>query len=120
MEETLPQIIRTQTDLVESYPHIDSKEIAMIQESRKLFDSGFYSYSLLSIWNAALNNLKRRVEAYSVELWCEVVKDEPGRKKYNKSGDTIAQRWEDVDDLTLIAGVTKLGLLNPKAGKSLV
>lgn len=119
MEETLPQIIRTQTDLVESYPHIDSKEIAMIEESRQLFNSEFYSYSLLSIWNAALNNLKRRVEAYSVDLWCEVVKDEPGRKKYNKCGDTIAQRWEDVDDLTLIAGVTKLGLLNPKAGKSL-
>lgn len=119
MHESLPQIIDKSTNLPQHYPYLDEKEISYVEEARGLFNVGYYSYSLLGIWNAAINNLKRRVEAYSVELWISVVKDEPGRKKYNKNGDTIAQRWEDVDDLTLIEGVTKLGLLNPKACRSL-
>lgn len=119
MQETVPQIIDTTTNLPQLFPCLDEKEILYVNEARGLFNDGYFSYSLLGIWNAAINNLKRRVEAYSVELWCSVVKDEPGRKKYNKNGDTIAQRWEDVDDITLIAGVTKLGLLNPKACRSL-
>src|SRR5690606_13282186 len=57
--------------------------------------------------------------AYSVELWSTVVKDEAGRKKFDKTGETIAERWSNVDDLILIKGATSLGLLNPKAGKSL-
>lgn len=48
-----------------------------------------------------------------------VVKDEPGRKKYDRDGETLADRWSNVDDLVLIVGATRLGLLNPKAGKAL-
>src|SRR5690606_36318687 len=48
-----------------------------------------------------------------------VVKDEAGRKKMDKTGETIAERWSNVDDLILIKGATALGLVNPKAGKSL-
>ena len=113
MDTLVPQIINTETNLTDVFPHIDSKEAAYLKESAELFNAGFYSHSLLDIWNAAVNNLKRKVEAYSVDLWIEVVKDEPGRKKYNKNGDTIALRWEEVDDIVLIAGATKLGLLNP-------
>lgn len=119
MDTSVPIIINTETNLTDAFPYIDSKEAAYLKQSAELFNAGFYSHSLLDIWNAAVNNLKRKVEAYSVDLWIEVVKDEPGRKKYNKNGDTIALRWEEVDDLVLIAGATKLGLLNPKAGKSL-
>jgi len=48
-----------------------------------------------------------------------VAKDEAGRKKYDKTGETISERWSGVDDLVLVAGATKLGLLNKKAGKAL-
>lgn len=113
MDTSVPIIINTETNLTDAFPYIDSKEAAYLKQSAELFNAGFYSHSLLDIWNAAVNNLKRKVEAYSVDLWIEVVKDEPGRKKYNKNGDTIALRWEEVDDLVLIAGATKLGLLNP-------
>jgi len=115
----LPQIINNEIELTESFPLLDERERDHISEAKGLFDSGFYSYSLLAIWNAAVNNLKRKVEAYGVELWSSVVKDEPGRKKYSKTEETIAGRWSGVDDLVLIKGATRLGLLNPKAGKSL-
>jgi hypothetical protein len=71
------------------------------------------------VWNAAISNLRRRIEAYGVDLFQSVIKDDPGRKKYNTEGETLSERWATVDDLTLISGATKLGLLNKKAGKSL-
>ncbi len=102
-----------------AFPTLVDREIQYITEARGLFDDGYYSYSLLAIWNASVNNLKRRVEAYGIDLWIAVAKDEAGRKKYDKDGETLAERWSGVDDLVLIAGATRLGLLNPKAGKAL-
>lgn len=119
MESLLPQILNNKVSVKENFPLLVDRELEYISEAKGLFDSGFYSYSILAIWNAAVNNLKRKVEAYGVDLWTSVVKEEPGRKKYDKDGETIAERWSNVDDLVLIAGATKLGLLNPKAGKSL-
>lgn len=115
----LPQIIDSNINLKRDFPLLADREIDYINESSGLFASGYYSYSLLAIWNAAVNNLKRKVESYGVDLWISVVKDESGRKKYYSDGETLAERWSNVDDIVLIAGATKLGLLNPKAGKSL-
>jgi len=115
----VPEIINSSVDIQQHFQYIDTREKDYIEEAKGLFNSEFYSYSMLAIWNAAINNLKRRVEAYSVELWSTVVKDEAGRKKFDKTGETIAERWSNVDDLILIKGATSLGLLNPKAGKSL-
>jgi hypothetical protein len=52
--------------------------------------------------------------------YCQVrAKDEPGRKKFDKNGETYSERWANVDDLVLLTGATRLGLLNKKAGKAL-
>lgn len=115
----LPQILDREINISKTFPILVEREIDYINEAKGLFEGEFYSYSMLAIWNAAVNNLKRKVEAYGVELWSSIVKDEPGRKKYDKDGETIAERWSNVDDLVLIAGATRLGLLNPKAGKAL-
>lgn len=117
--KVLPQIIANKIDVKRDFPLLSERELDYIDEAKRLFDCGFYSHSLLSIWDAAANNLKRKVEAYGFELWSSVIKDEPGRKKYDKDGETVAERWSNVDDLVLITGATRLGLLNPKAGKSL-
>jgi hypothetical protein len=98
---------------------LSTQELSLLKQARKLFEGGFYDHSLLDIWNAAVNNLRRRVEAYGPDLWESVVKDEPGRKKYEKNGETYAERWSGVDELVLVAGATRLGLLNKKAGKAL-
>lgn len=117
MNSLVPSLL--DKNLTLAFPACEEREMQYIGEARGLFESGYYSYSLLAIWNASVNNLKRRVEAYSVDLWNAVVKDEPGRKKFDKDGATISERWSGVDDLVLIAGATRLGLLNPKAGKAL-
>lgn len=117
MSTTLPALLKMKS--VDTFPALVRKERDLLAQARKLFDAGFYDHSLLDIWNAAISNLRRRVETYGVDLFKSVVKDEPGRKKYIEEGETVSERWSGVDDLTLISGATKLGLVNKKAGKSL-
>lgn len=116
MTTNLPVILAgPQTLPVPPSPH----ELSLLAEARKLYDGGFHPYALLAMWNAAVHNLRRRVEAYGTDLWLSVVKDESGRKKYDKDGETIAERWSGVDDLVLIAGASRLGLVDKKGGKAL-
>jgi len=96
-----------------------SIEVGFLEQAGRLFAAGFYDHCLLDLWNASVANLRKRVEAYGVDLFLSVVKDEPGRKKYDKDGETPSERWQGVDDLVLVQGATALGLLNKKAGKSL-
>ena len=103
----------------ELFPVLDEKEQHFLSEASNLFRDEYYSYSLLAVWNAAVNNLRRKIEAYGVDLWQSVVKDEPGRKKYKADGESIPDRWEGIDDSVLILGASRLGLLNKKAGKTL-
>lgn len=98
---------------------LDEYEEATLMSARRLLDCGFPAHSLMDIWNAAVHNLRRRVEAYGVDMFLSSIKDESGRKKYNKDGDTIPERWNGVDDLVLISGVSRLGILNKKASKAL-
>lgn len=84
MEELLPKILNNSVGLKETFPHLVDREIEYIIEAKGLLDSKFYSYSLLVIWNAAVNNLKRKVEAYGIELWSSVVKDESDGKNMIK------------------------------------
>ena len=98
---------------------LDDSEKRTLEVARKLFDAGFFPQSLLEMWNAAASNIKRRVEVYGADLFQSVVKDESGRKSYNSNGDTINERWENVDDYVLIQGAKKLGLINKKAAKEL-
>jgi hypothetical protein len=117
MTENLPAILSGNHGA--NFPALIERETDLLSQARKLFDAEFYDHALLDVWNAAISNLRRRVEAYGVDLFQSVVKDEPGRKKYNSEGETLSERWASVDDLTLIAGATNLGLVNKKAGKSL-
>jgi hypothetical protein len=117
MSTNLPTLLETTSS--EMVLVLAQRETDLLVQARKLYDGGFYDHALLDIWNAAVNNLRRRVESYGVDIFLSTTKDEPGRKKYVPDGDTLAERWTGVDDLVLIAGATRLGLLNKKAGKSL-
>lgn len=97
----------------------NAHETALLHQARALFDLNFHDHALLNLWNASVHNLRRRVEAYGADLFLSVVKDESGRKKYDKDGETLADRWSGVDDLVLIAGASRLGLVNKKGGKAL-
>lgn len=117
MSENLPVILETPSQ--SNFPATVETEIEFLIQARKLLDGGFPDHSLLDIWNAAIHNLRRRIETYGIDLFTSAVKDEPGRKKYDKDGETINERWSNVDELVLITGATRLGVLNKKAGKSL-
>ncbi|WP_185597894.1 hypothetical protein [Burkholderia cepacia] len=101
------------------FPAVVQRESDLLGQARRLFDDGYYDHALLDVWNASVHNLRRRIEAYGIDLFESVAKDESGRKKYDKSGETVSERWAGVDELVLINCATKLGLLNKKAGKSL-
>jgi hypothetical protein len=115
--ENLPAILGDPSR--DNFPATVDAEIGFLSQARKLLDVGFPDHSLLAIWNAAVHNLRRRIEAYGIELFTSAIKDEAGRRKYDKDGETLSERWSGVDDLTLINGATKIGVLNKKAGKSL-
>ena len=117
MSRDLPGLLVV--DKHSTFPVLVRHEEAILREARQLFDAGFYGHSLLNIWNASIHLLRRRAEAYGVDLFESVAKDESGRKNYKKNGETLAERWSGVDDLVLISSSAKLGTLNKKAAKSL-
>jgi len=114
-EQTLPPILAN----TRSIANIDGTEVAFLERARKLLDVGFPDHALLDIWNAAVYNLRKRVELYSMEIFLSAVKDTAGRKRYNIKGDTVEDRWEGVDDAVLIEGSSMIGILSGKAGKAL-
>ncbi len=115
----VPEIISKDIVVSEAFPYLDEREASYIEEAKQLFSINMHSYALVAIWNAAVCNLRRKVEAYGVDLWQSVVKSEAGRKKYDSNADSLAGRWSDVDDYVLIEGANRLGLLDAKAAKSL-
>lgn len=117
MNDLLPAILQP-SDLAKVSILVDH-ETALLRQARSLFDAGFPGHALLDLWNASVHNLRRRIESYSVEIFLSTVKDEPGRKRYDRDGETIQEKWNGLDELVLITGATRLGLLNKKAGKAL-
>lgn len=114
---TLPSLLSPRELTI--FQCLTTHEIAFLEQAAKLFGDGYYDHALLDLWNAAVHNLRRRVESYSVEVFLSVIKDEAGRKKYDKDGETIADRWSGIDDLVLINGCSRLDLLSKKAAKAL-
>jgi hypothetical protein len=117
MTENLPTLLGSPSKA--NFPATVATEIEFLSQAKNLLDAGYPDHSLLDIWNAAVHNLRRRVETYGMDLFISSIKDEAGRKKYDKDGETLNERWGGVDELVLISGATKLGVLNKKAGKSL-
>ena len=102
-----------------TFQTVATLERAFLSQAGDLFRDVYYDHALLDLWNAAVCNLRRRAEAYGIELFQSVVKDEPGRKKLDENGETLAERWSGVDDLVLVSGCSRLGPLNKKASKTL-
>lgn len=115
--QPLPALLAEKS--LQSFANISKKEHALLTQAASLFNDGYFDHALLDVWNAAVSNLRRRIEAYSTELFLSVIKEEAGRKKYDKDGETPSERWAGVDDLVLITGCSQLGVLNKKAGKAL-
>jgi hypothetical protein len=71
--ENLPAILGDPSR--DNFPATVDAEIGFLSQARKLLDVGFPDHSLLAIWNAAVHNLRRRIEAYGIELFTSAIKD---------------------------------------------
>ena len=109
-------IAKTELD---NYKALDENELLMLEKAAQLMNLNFPEHSLLEIWNAGIHNLRRRIEAYSIDMFLSSISNLPGRKNYKKDGDNIAERWSGVDDENLLKGAEQLGVLNKKAIKAL-
>jgi len=114
------EIVIRKLSEVMAFDEIDSFEKEKIKKANDLLELSFPEHSLMDIWSAASHNLKRRIEAYSIEMFTSSVSViNSGRKKYNEKGDTLSERWSDVDDHILIYGAMQLKLISKKAYKAL-
>lgn len=102
-----------------TYLTADEAEIQMIKKASQLLSLNYPEHSLLEIWNASIHNLRRRIELYSIDIFLSTINSINGRKNYKKDGDTLSERWEDVDDFVLLQGASQIGVLNKKASKAL-
>lgn len=102
-----------------TYVTADEKEQIMIEKAANLLTADFPDHALLEIWNASVHNLRRRIELYSIDIFLSTVQSLSGRKKYKNEGDTLSERWGDVDDAVLLEGAEQIGVLNKKAAKAL-
>ena len=112
------ELIILENAYIEQFKTIDDDEKKRMEIASELIDK-FPDHALLEIWNASIHNLRRRVENYGIEMFISSIGGESGRKKYKEDGDTLAERWNEVDDLVLIHGAKQIGVLNNKAEKTL-
>jgi len=98
---------------------LDLQEEGHLKQASELFQAGFYEPALLYLWVAAVSNLRRRVEAYSLDLFGSVADELPGRCRLKPDGETLNERWAGVDDAVLLEGCRRLGLITKKAAKLL-
>jgi hypothetical protein len=90
---------------------IDEDEKAMLRKASDIFVSGYPDHSLLELWNATVNNLRRRVERMSVDYF---LSSSDSQVKYHKEGIDLCERWKDVKDYELIEGCYKVGIVTKK------
>lgn len=99
---------------------ITEYEVVHLQQAGKLFELGFYGHCLLDLWAAAISNLRRKIEAYGIDLFEAIESELPGaRKRVKREGDTLNERWEGVDDLNVVEGAQRLGIISKKAAQQL-
>ena len=115
----MDEIVLLERNELSLYPALDQDEMSMIEKAQKLIRVGFPEHALLEIWNSAIHNLRRRIESYSIDMFLSNINSMNGRKRYNKDGDTLSERWSGVDDEILIKASNQLGVLNKKAEKAL-
>lgn len=89
----------------------DPAERQLMVRASDLFEQGQYRQAVTRAWSAVLRNLKRRIEALDVELFLFVTRGVEGRRDYDASGPSLAERWRHVDEDVILEGARALNLL---------
>lgn len=115
----MDEITVINSEELSQYTALNQDEQTMLKKASELLNLGYPDHALLEIWNSGVNNLRRRIEAYSIDMFISAISGFSGRKNYKKDGDSLSERWSGVDDENLLKGANQLGLLNSKAFKAL-
>lgn len=118
--ELIPMILSEIDRIPEVFAVATDYEIAHFRRAHELFELDYYGHCLLDLWAAAIFNLRRKIEAYGIDLFEAIASELPGAKKKVRSDrDTLNERWAGVDDLNVIEGAQRLGIITKKAAQQL-
>lgn len=104
---------------ISTFATADENEFIMLKKAAELIGLEYPEHALLEVWNSSIHNLRRRIEAFSIDIFLSSISSLSGRKTYKKDGDSLSERWAGIDDEVLINGAVQAGVLNKKAGKAL-
>lgn len=105
---------------ITGYYNIDEEEIEMLNDSINLLNVNYPKHALLELWNASVHNIRRRVEAYGVDIFISSNKKIKNNKDYKPDRDTLGERRERIKDEDLLKGAVDLSIINRKTFQMLL
>lgn len=89
--------------------NLEENEIYSLKESMELIQLEKYSYALFAIWNSVTLNIQRRIESFGIENFLNIFENS---ELYNKSGNTLKERWLNINEYQTINYALKLSIIN--------
>lgn len=101
-----PKLLENPSD---SIFNLSEAEIYSIKEVNELIDIEHYAYSLFAIWNCVITNIQRRIEEFGIETLLKIIDE---KENFNKNGNTLKDRWLNVNEYKTISYARKLNIIN--------
>lgn len=92
---------------------VDDIEISYLQEAKKDLINKYYNLVIKSIWNALINNLRRRIELYGSHNFIDSL-DENEKNIYFKNSYTITEKLSLLNNLVIIKTCLKLNIISER------
>ena len=92
---------------------IDDQEVYYLLDAKRDLIKRNYRYVFQSVWNAVINNLKRRIEEYGANHFLQNLEEEE-KNRYFRSNDSVSKKLNLLNNLVLIKNCLKLKIINEK------
>lgn len=93
--------------------YLDEKEIEILNDAKRNLFKNYYSKALKLIWEAIINNIKRRVKAYGSDEFLKTL-NENEKIRYFKKTDSNSKKVELLNNLVLIKTSLNLEIISKK------
>ncbi len=102
----IPEILRNPNNPIFN---LEEVEIYSFKEAQELISLSKYSYSLFALWNSVVINIQRRIENFGIKNLEKVIKQS---EYYNADGNSLKDRWLNINEFNLIDYALKLAIIN--------
>lgn len=92
--------------------NLEDSEIYSIKEAQDLILIEKYSYSLFAFWTCVVINLQRRIENFGINIFLNMAKKSGENEPYNINGNTLKDRWLNINEYKIIDYAKKLNIIN--------